>query len=227
MRRVTSSILLALSLSALSACGGDATKTAADKIDTTLLGKGNNTDPVLAAALEDQIMVDPALSGQSNANAIRPTNEPMQSPTPLEAGSNGSADRQTVTLGQRAAEQAKIDKTNFKGCGIDVDYSMAWAAKLPEGLTLYPQARVEEAAGSDTQKCKLRAVTFTSKAAPQALIDYYLGTSKRAGYASGTQIDGADHIVAGTRSDGAAYYIILTPRQGGGTAADIVTNRGT
>jgi hypothetical protein len=226
MAKFAPSILLGLSLMALSACGGDTTKMAADKIDTKLLGKDNNKDPVLSAALEDQIMVDPALTGQSNANAIRPTNEPMQSPIPAEAGAHAAGDRQRVTLGQRATEQAKIDKTNFNGCGIDVDYSMAWAAKLPEGLSLYPKARVEEAAGSDTDRCRLRAVTFTSTASPQALIDYYLGASKRVGYVSEMKIDGADRIVAGVRSDGAAYYIILAPRQGGGTTADLVANRG-
>ena len=225
VRLVTSSIL-ALSLTALTACGGTSAKDA-DQLDASLLGKGNATDPALTATLEDQIMVDPALTGQANANAIRPTDEPMQAPIPPEKDGDPSRDGNGKTLGQMAAQQAQINKDNFNGCGLDVDYSMVWSTRLPSGLPLYPQARVVEAAGSDTNGCKLRAVTFTTAAAPRSLIDFYLDAAKRAGYSVEHSAKGLENVVSGARSDGAAFYVVLTARPSGGASADLVTNQGT
>ncbi len=225
MGRFATSSVLALCLGALSACGGTAGKDA-EQLDASLLGKGNTSDPALTAALEDQIMVDPALTGQSNANAIRPSDEPMQAPVPSEKDVDPSLAGNGKTLGQLAAQQAQISKDNFNGCGLDVDYSMVWSTRLPSGLPLYPQSRVVEAAGSDTNGCKLRAVTFTSTAAPRTLIDYYLDAAKRAGYAAEHSAQGTENLVSGTRNDGAAFYVILSARPNGGVSADLVTNQG-
>src|SRR3569623_2176812 len=60
---------------ALAACGPKATpQSNIDSLDAELAGNatGNSGDPAVRAALQDQIMVDPALAGQSNNDAIRP-----------------------------------------------------------------------------------------------------------------------------------------------------------
>jgi hypothetical protein len=228
MVRAVSSLVLAVSLLTLSACGGADAKKDADKLDAKLLGKGKDADPALTAALEDQIMVDPSLSGQANTNAIRPADEPMQAPIPPEKGVAPPAPpREGATLGQIAANQAQVNKTSFEGCGLDVDYSMAWSTRLPADLPLYPEARVEEAAGSDTGNCRLRAVTFTSNASARSLVDFYLGAARRAGYSADHTVKDGEHYVGGTRKDGAAYYVILAGRDGGGTTADLVANHGS
>src|SRR5688500_17166573 len=50
------------------------------KIDNQIAG--NEADPALSSALEDQIMVDPTLTQQSNRNAVRPPERPAQAQYP-------------------------------------------------------------------------------------------------------------------------------------------------
>lgn len=228
MRRVLSSLLLGPTLLAVSACGGGTpTDSKADKLDERLLGKGN-ADPVLTAALEDQIMVDPSLANMANRNAVRAPDAPMTAPVPPETtGPSAAAERpDSPTLGQIARRQATAARDRFNGCGLDVDYAMGWANRLPADVPLYPRARVEEAAGSDMQGCKLRAVTFTTQAPARAVIDFYIGQTKRSGFASSTEVKGRETLVGGTRSDGAAYYVVVTPAEAGGTIVDLVLNNG-
>lgn len=224
MRRVFSILLLGL---ALSSCGGTSADPKAEKLDERLLGKGN-ADPVLTAALEDQIMVDPSLANMANRNAVRTADAPMTAPLPPETtGPSAAAERPDApTLGQMAANQARAARDKFAGCALDVAYSQGWANRLPADLPLYPRARVEEAAGTDRPGCKLRAVTFTTMAPPRAVIDFYIGQSKRAGFASSTEAKGKETLVGGTRSDGAAYYVVVTPAEAGGTIVDLVLNNG-
>lgn len=228
MRRVLSSVCLGAALLTLSACGDE--KAADDKVkklDERLLGKGN-ADPVLTSALEDQIMVDPSLSNMANRNAVKAADKPMTAPLPPETtGPSAAAERPDApTLGQLAANQASAARDKFAGCGLDVDYSMGWASRLPADVPLYPRARVDEAAGSDMPGCKLRAITFTTPAPQRAVIDFYIGQTKRSGFASSTEVKGRETLVGGTRSDGAAYYVVLTPAEAGGTVVDLVLNNG-
>jgi hypothetical protein len=217
--------LLATGLLALAGCGDAPSEKPADKLDARLLGKGK-ADPAVAAALEDQIMVDPSLANQSNRNAVRPADSPTTAPIPADGVSAAAQRSSGVTLGQLATNQAIASKDKFTGCSLDVDYSMRWATRLPADLPLYPRARVDEAAGSDMAKCKLRAVTFTTTAPTRAVLDFYLAAAKRAGYSASKEVRGAETLIGGTRSDGAAFYSVLTPAQSGGTIVDLVLNNG-
>ena len=116
---------LMLCLGTLAACGGTS-RDDAEQLDASLLGKGRNSDPALTAALEDQIMVDPALAGPANANAIRPGDDPMQAPIPPEKDGNAPVTGDGRTLGQLAAQQVSVNKGGFNGCGLDVDDRLAF-----------------------------------------------------------------------------------------------------
>jgi hypothetical protein len=240
MVRLTQFALPVLAAALLAGCGGSGTKEEAAALDDTLLGKGNSTDPALMAALEDQIMVDPGLTGQSNKHAVRPADQPLQSPIPPEQ-TGGTPPASDKTLGQVVAEKAKASEVatgsktasaktaqaSFNGCGLDVQYAMAWSAKMPTDLPLYPQSRVAEAAGSDQGNCRLRAVTFSSTAEPRKVIDWYISTAQRAGYDAGLSTETGEQMVVGHRGDGAAFYMTIQQRDTGGTMADLVTNRGS
>jgi hypothetical protein len=256
MSRFGMIIAMGVSLAGLSACSKDATKEEVAKLDDSLLGKGKASDPALTAALEDQIMVDPSLATQSNAHAVRSADQPLQAPIPTEAsGGPAPPSSKTLgqRIAQQSAKpapgasyptapaaaaalprassvptsgKAKLSQASFSGCGLDVSYSMAWSARMPADLPLYPQAKVSEAAGSDAGQCRLRAVTFSSSAAPRNLIDYYLTTARNAGYQADLSSKNGEQMVAGSRADGAAFYVIITPRTSGGTIADLVANRG-
>lgn len=216
-----------LSLLALSAaaCGAASDKDDLEAIDARL-GNKANADPALTQALEDQIMVDPALTQQSNEHSVRPPDEPFQSPIPPDAQPAQADASPGQTLGARAAEQANAAKSLFDGCVLDVSYSMQFSTKLPPELSLHPKAQVSEAAGSDSATCRLRAVSFAAPMAPQALASWYATQAQRAGYVPQVTPDGKGLMVSATRaSDRAAFYIVLQPAAGG-TAGDIVTNRG-
>ena len=166
----------------LGGCGGGVKdKAELDKIDAKLGGKAG-ADPALSAALEDQIMVDPNLASQANEDSIRPTNEPFQAPVPVDLDAALAPPGQT--LGSLAEQQMRLSKDKFNGCSLDVKYSMDFVNRLPADLPLYPKARVAEAAGSDSPTCRLRAVTYSSNEAPQALASFYLALAKNAGFAA-------------------------------------------
>jgi hypothetical protein len=219
--------LTCLALAAVG-CGGKPADKDIDALDREIgaTAKGRNADPAMTAALEDQIMVDPSLNNQANRHSVRPTDEPFQAPIPADDAQSGAARQTSVTLGALAEQQAAGGTASFKNCGLDVDYSMTWATRLPADLPLYPQARVSEAAGKDQDNCHLRAVSFTSPAPVRAMIDFYLTQAKRAGYSAAHTSNGTEHKVAGGRStDGAAYYILISSA-GSGSSVDLVANNG-
>jgi hypothetical protein len=210
----------------------------------------NAADPALASALQDQIMVDPQLGKQANSDAIRPPSQPysggvpsdtvaantdrvdlaglMKAPDPVAAGKSCpqcAAARDSVTLGGLAARQ-KNGRT--KGCASQIQYSAAWAQRLPADLPLFPQARVTEAAGTQGGSCALRVVSFSSPQPVQTMLDWYYTKATRAGYSSEHQIDGKQHVLGGTRDrDDGAYVLYMTARGDGGTDIDLVANNGT
>lgn len=236
--------LPALALAACSGGSGAGNDAAADNVS-------NGTDPALTAALQDQIMVDPGLTQQANGDAVRPPSQPYSGalPSPNVAANNGGApgvdgellhapapkpadksctqcqaSRDAVTLGGVAARQ-KDARTS--GCAGSLQYSAAWATRLPRDLPLYPQAHVTEAAGSTQGQCALRVVSFAAPQPVQAVIDWYYTKAIRAGYSAEHQLDGDEHVLGGTREkDGGAYVLFLTPRSDGGTDVDLVANNG-
>lgn len=225
----------------LAACQGKGKET--DAMDRELIGnsaRSDQTDPALTSALEDQIMVDPSLAQQKGA-AGRPGAAPAQAPIPATRPAPGivpgadrgmahapppkpSTARTGLTLGELAKMQAS-PKSGPKDCTRAMQYSLAWAQRLPAALPLYPQAQVSEAAGNVTDGCNLRVVSFTSGAPLGRLVDFYFTHATRAGYDAEHKISGSDHILAGDRDDD-AFYATFRAHQGGGTDVDLVANGG-
>jgi hypothetical protein len=228
---------------ALAACSGGG---ANDLGDTE---SGNAADPALTGALQDQIMVDPALGRQANGDAIRPPGQPysggvpsdavatntdaidngqlLKAPAPVPAGQDCTqcaAAREAVTLGGLAARQKN---TSTSQCASSLNYAAGWANRLPADLPLYPQARVTEAAGTEGGKCALRVVSFSAPQPMQTMLDWYYTRATRAGYTSEHQVEGEEHILGGTRArDDGAYVLFMTARPDGGTDVDLVANNG-
>jgi hypothetical protein len=208
----------------------------------------NGVDPALASALQSQIMVDPALGQQSNGDTVRPPGQPysggvpadgvaaggavkdgelMHAPAPVTADKNCkacAAARESTTLTGLAARQGDA---RTAGCAANLQYSAAWANRLPPDLPLYPPAHVSDAAGAETGQCALRVVSFSSPQPMQTMIDWYYTKAVRAGYTAEHQVDGDQHILGGTRDrDSGAYVLFMTARPDGGTEIDLVANNG-
>ncbi|SEI96489.1 hypothetical protein SAMN05428950_101703 [Sphingomonas sp. OV641] len=212
--------------------GADAARTKQDVNDAS--------DPVLESALRDQIMVDPKLVQQANADALRPPAQPESLALPPEtiadaahkpvAGALRTAPapsancpqcasaRRALTLGALAASQG-----GSADCVRNVRYSTSWANRLPDAVPLYPDARVIEAAGADGNGCALRVVSFASAAPMQRLLDWYYTRTTDAGYRGGHGQDAGEHVLAGTR-EAAAFMVRLRPRADGGTNVDLMVD---
>ncbi|TPG10981.1 hypothetical protein EAH84_11750 [Sphingomonas oligophenolica] len=234
-------LLVALPL-ALVACGKKpADQTDLDRLDNELTA-ANQSDPAMTAAVRGQIMVDPGLTQSSNEKSIRPPSRPDPNAIPpdgIGAKPDGvdpatlkpapaardcpdcRAAAGALTLGELAKRQKNA---SIAHCAGQLGYSATWAARLPADVPLYPDARVAEAAGA--QPCGLRVVSFATAAPVTRVIDWYYTKTHNAGYAAEHQRDGAQHVLGGTRGD-AAYVIYVSPRAGGGSDVDLVTNQGS
>jgi hypothetical protein len=200
---------------ALAACGsGDANNLAG--IDNALLGNG--ADPALTSALEDQILVDPNLVGQANPNAVRPPETPVQAQYPAGTGQTSVRTAGGAGTGGTAALPTS-------SCGAAFQYGPEWAQRLPAEFPAYPGGRVTEAAGNNVGDCRVRVVTFTTADPYARVLEYYRSHAASAGFTAEHQVRGGDQVLGGTneRTDG-AYYVIVTPKEGGSEVALIVNN---
>lgn len=230
---------------ALAACGSAPKQDAdLDRLDREL-GAVNATspaaDPALRSALQDQIMVDPALTRMANADAVRPPPQPLSGAVPPDLPASGkAAERDVVRSAPAAGECRQCDKARQAmtlgalaasqggragGCASAIAYSAAWATKLPKSVPLYPDAAVSEAAGADGAGCALRVVSFKSGASVQRLLDWYYTKATAGGFTAQHGADGDEHTLAGTKPGG-AFLVTLKPRAGGGSAVDLMTDGG-
>lgn len=213
----------------LTACGGQESK------------NDNDVDPAVANALEDQIMVDPNLVGPANrfgrtgsTDSQAPVPAPgvggrvvqpdklLRAPAPTKATGTGS-----ITIGERAEDQAARNNATSAACEKNFHYSASWASLLPEAFPLYPDAQVMEAAGNNEPPCRMRLVSFVSKAPLQTLVDFYYTQAVRNGFTAEHQLADGEHILAGTREkDDGVYYLSFNARKGGGTNVDMIVNHG-
>lgn len=230
---------------ALVACQ-NADDSAAQSEDAALLADA--ADPAMKGALEDQILVDPDLVGNSNRNAVLGEGSDgsvpsagvpkgqlaevekaaiaaagpqglMSAPQPQQVAAEDCKDcNQGSTLGAKAAQQSGV-------CTGKLDYAMGWANRMPADFAVYPRANVKEAAGVDKGQCNIRVVNFTTPATLKNVVDFYYTKAKRGGYSAEYQLRGSEHVLGGTKGD-AAYVLFLKPMANGGTEVDIVANGG-
>jgi hypothetical protein len=216
--------IAAIALAVLLAGCGSKKDAAADK-DVVGNASGDQTDPALTSALEDQIMVDPALSQQKNGASTRPGAVPGQSPVPSTMPDGGS-----VTGGQTLGELAQSQSAGKAAaanaaCYKSLQYSVAWTQRLPAELPLVRDAQVSEAAGSAKPGCNVRVVSFVSPTPIERLVTFYETSAKRAGFTAERQGTAAERVVGGDKGD-QAFYATFRPRQGGGTEVDLLANHG-
>jgi hypothetical protein len=191
---------------ALSACGwfrGD------QKADTA-----NDSDPEIAAALNDQILVDGNLDNQSNRNGGRAPAGPANATYPAADPAAPGAAKVTAALGKNCADAARFD------------YNMGWAKRLSPNFPVYPGGRVTEAAANNSSGCSTRVVTFTTAQGWEPVLNWYHTQAVRAGYSSEHQLRDGDHVLAGANpKDNGAFYLIVTPNPKGSEVA-LIANKG-
>ena len=197
---------------ALAACGRGAS-------EENLADLGNDADPAVASALNDQILVDENLTAQSNRNAVRPTPTPAAATYP--PGEGGAA------AGGKGTNAAAAIGGAGKNCSDPArfDYNMRWAGRLSPNFPVYPGGRVTEAAANNSSGCSTRVVTFTTADDWQRILDWYHTRAVGSGYSSEHQLRDGDHVLAGANTkDNGAFYLIVTPKAKGSEVALIANN---
>lgn len=217
---------------------------------TSIEDKLTDKDPVIKGALEDQIMVDPKLTAQANANAVSPGNRPLDGGAPITRVMQGGdpdyiAKPASGTL-MKAPAPKEMDEQECKTCGRDpvtpgarandvapgkcnakLTYSLDWAERMPEAFRIYPRSELKEAAGVTGNNCNVRVVNFQTRAPLEAVVDYYYTQAIRFGYDAEHLTKGTEHYLGGTRNrDDTAYVVILNPMPNGMTDVDIVASGG-
>jgi hypothetical protein len=206
-------------------------------------------DPALTGALGDEIMVDPDLAGENQANSAlsaggRSGALPPQQMTPEAIAAARAA--AVKLLGGAAALKPAPEAKEVQGglpqdatlsaaaraaaspggsvkCADKAEYTMAWADKLPPALPVYPRGAVQEAAGSDEGGCSLRVVNFQTGVPLKDVIDFYFSSASKAGYSAQRVRDGGDDVLGGVK--GSASYVIYARRLPSGvTDVDLITN---
>ncbi len=209
----------AASLMLLPACSSTPEGNAQAQIENQIAAA--DIDPAVTSAIEDEILVDPALVQQSNPNGVRQPERPLQAQYPVDKPSRAGAPMNQAS----GAAAGGPDSPVAGGCGVPFQYGAEWAERLPPEFPAYPGGRVTEAAGSDRGACRVRVVTFATEHAYAQVLDWYRGIATRAGFDAEHEVRGADHVLGGInpRSDG-AYLVIVTPEANGSKVALIVNN---
>ncbi|MEQ1510419.1 MAG: hypothetical protein ABL909_08490 [Sphingopyxis sp.] len=246
-RFLMASAALLLGLAA-SGCDREPTKLAEQDDGLT------SNDPAVKSAIEDQIMVDPAVTGQSNTNAASAGARPVDGGVPTVRGGGSAndavADARTRVGGQmlRAPAPGSFEDTCDSncdrvagarpatlgglarqqagaGCAADVRYGADWAQRLPAAFAIYPRSSLVEAAGVANGSCNVRVVNFQSRAGMQAIMDYYYTMAIRGGYTAEHLLRGTEHYLGGTRGD-EAFVIMARSINGGIVDVDLVASGG-
>lgn len=227
-------ILIAPLVLALAACGGE------QKADPRA-----DRDAAVSNALDDPIMADPDLASQNRGDSALSGGGPATAEIPPDKRSPEEAERARLvahdllgggavdpapTAVQTLPESALAKAVTLEAvaaalklgppqCPAKVQYSFAWAARLPAALPVYPRGHARVAAGTDEAGCHLRAVRFVTPVGVTDALDFYFATAKKADLSPQRRKEGADEVIAG---EGYAVYIRQT--KDGLTEVDLVTS---
>lgn len=189
----------------LAACGGDGTADVSSTAD--------HADPLMAAMLAQQIMIDPDMVATNNANQLASFAEADGSMPRPDVGPEAAARARAEAIdlvGGSGALQPVPDAASgepprdamLARCIAAAQPGFRWAAAMPQSFPVYPQGAVLAAAGSDASGCAVRAISFATAVSVDDVLAFYVTRAKAAGYTMQHQISEGDNVLSGTGSSG-------------------------
>jgi len=235
MRHCRSALAVVMLVPALAGCG------------QTAPGAAPPRDPVVVAALNDPVMIDPDLVGQTQPGSVFILAGPPSAPIPL-------IDRSDDELAAARAAAARLlgedsgaapppgtglvtapgpslattaartlgELGLAKGCAGGLRQSASWAASLPDGLPIYPRGHVQDAAGNDGSGCHLRVVRYLTPVPLSDVANFYWNRAGEAGLAPRH-----DSTTVGVRiaaMDGKTGFAVFAAEHDDGTEVTLLTS---
>lgn len=209
------------------------------------------SDPLMDAALADQIMVDPDMVNRNTANrAISLGPEDASIPLPDRGSDAASAAREEALefVGGTAAMRRAPQPQRVEGelpaaarlsvaaraasagegnvdCAEIAQFSAIWAARMPQDFPVYPRGAVHEAAGTDENGCSLRVVNFSTPVPLGEVMDFYFTQGSKAGFETQRILQDGEDILGGT-AQSRSFMVFARTGDDGMTVVDLVTTGG-
>ncbi len=224
-------------------CGDGAADRAASAPD--------HSDPMMSAALQEQIMVDPDMVSRNGANQVAAVPDGIGAiPRPdvgSEAARAARAEAEEMVGGASAMRRApapqRVDgslppeaalsvasraatsgSAGQRNCAANAQFSARWAALMPPAFPVYPRGNVLEAAGNDAAGCALRVVNFATAVSVADVMDFYHTRAAAAGFTVQHVVQGGDNVLGGSGRNGASLMVFARAVDGGLTTVDLVTS---
>lgn len=209
----------------LTACGGDGVADVTATVD--------HSDPLMAAALADQIMIDPDMIDRNTANQLASFAEADGSLPLPDAGPEAAAFARAEAIdlvGGSSALQAVPDPASgdvprdpaLARCLGTAQPGFRWAAKMPQTFPVYPRGAVLAAAGSDTGGCAVRAISFATAVSVDDVLAFYVTRALAAGYSVQHLTSAGDNVLNG-RGPSGKLLVVTRGGDNGLTSVDLVT----
>jgi len=211
--------------------------------------KTSNDDAAMSGALGKPIATDPDLAGENGANTAASVPSADGSVPGLDMSAQAVASARAAALSLvggpgamrkapaangatgelprdselTAAARAAASPGGHGDCAAKASYTASWAAKLPDSFPVYPQAAVQEAAGTDDGACNLRVVNFSTPVPVSEVLDFYYTRATAAGFTAQHARDGGEDVLGG--SEGQSSYMVYAQKlPNGATSVDLVTS---
>ena len=191
-------------------------------------------DPLIVQALNDQLMVDPDLAMQNEANAALTISFdrtlPLIDKSPATIAVIRDEMRMKLLEGGPVLDLPKVQNLasgrDLAGpCAKDgqLDRSAIWAARLPDFATIPPRGATIAGAGRDTPGCNIRLVTYRTPLGAREAMRFHFTLASRGGLEPklSEQSKGVLEL-RGTRS-GAGLIVRATPMPDGLLTVEITS----
>lgn len=222
----------------VSGCGSDSLDGSAAMIAAT-------PDPVVARTLNDPLMVDPDLvyrneaysaltirydhalpphrSTTENAEAAREAaRRELLVDGPMAELPVASAERMGIELapGMTADEIIKASGAPERCLG-KLDEGLVWAARMPVAATVMPHGMTMQAAGAETERCKMRIVRYVTPVDVEDVLRYHFNRANRAGMQA-MRYSNPEAILSASRGS-QQLRVYARAGQGGTSSVDLIT----
>lgn len=202
------------------------------------------TDPLMARALNDPLMVDPDLAYRNEANAALTVryDHPLPPLVATEELANQAREAARVELleegpipalplafgGDAFGDLSQLSKADEiltaaggpVACAKALQAGLSWAADMPGPSRIMPHGMVQQAAGAKTETCNARVVRYVTPVDVDDAMGYHFTLADRARLRPVTYDTPQRTMIGDGRTEQLVAYVRAGP--GGMTAVDLI-----